>query len=216
MIYNNIIFDLDGTILNTMEDLAASLNYTLKKYSMPALSIAQVRLGVGRGISNLVSYGAGAETNPDKLSDMVNTFVDYYRTHSNVHTKPYPGVKDTLKSLKDHGAVLSVNTNKIDSISQELCSYHFPGIFNIVVGESKERPRKPAPDGVEYICSANGSSIKNTIFVGDSNVDMATARNAGIPAVWVSWGFARIDEVTPFDSSLCANTAYELLNILSR
>ena len=191
MKYNTYIFDLDGTLLDTLADLAASCNYALRTHGMPEHSIDDVRRFVGNGVRKLMERAIpDGAANPDFEATFA-TFREYYMLHSLDTTKPYPGVPEVLAELKAHGCRLAVVSNKMMAATVELCHHFFPDTIEVAIGENEAAGirKKPAPDTVFAALKELGVEKEYAVYVGDSDVDIATARNAGIPCISVLWGF---------------------------
>lgn len=191
MKYNTYIFDLDGTLLDTLADLAASCNYALRTHGMPEHSIDDVRRFVGNGVRKLMERAVpDGAANPD-FEAAFATFREYYMLHSLDTTKPYPGVPEVLAELKAHGCRLAVVSNKMMAATVELCHHFFPDTIEVAIGENEAAGirKKPAPDTVFAALKELGVEKECAVYVGDSDVDIATARNAGIPCISVLWGF---------------------------
>ena len=193
--YDIYIFDLDGTLLDTLQDLSTSVNYTLRQYGLPEHSIDDIRSFVGNGVRLLmeraVPDGAG---HPD-FERIFATFRAYYMAHSLDTTKPYEGIPEMLHALKSQGCKLAVVSNKMMAATQELIAHFFPEI-DVAIGEHEEMGihKKPAPDTVYEAMRQLGVPVPfpsnlSAVYVGDSDVDILTARNAGIPCISVLWGF---------------------------
>lgn len=210
MKYKAVIFDLDGTVLNTIGDLAAAVNYALAQYKLPTHSVEDVRRMVGNGVANLIRRATPAEINDEKCAEILSVFKARYREHINNLTVPYEGVCEMLKALKDAGVYIGINSNKFDAALQNLCRIHFSGLYDYAVGESETTPKKPDPTAARRIMTAAGVSSAETLYVGDSSVDLDTARNAGIDAAWVSWGFRRESEMEGRVIPLAFHSAAEL------
>ena len=179
-----IFFDLDGTLLNTLEDLKDSVNYALRQYGCPERSLEQIRTFVGNGARRLIALALpGEESDPD-TDAVLKTYQDHYATHSQVKTKPYEGVLEALEAIGRRYPVAIVS-NKPDAATKDLCARYFPGIY--ARGESSDCKRKPAPDMLLQAREALG--VEKLIYVGDSEVDVVTAKNAGVPCLSVLWGF---------------------------
>ena len=212
MQYINVIFDLDGTLLNTLDDLYASTNYALAQHGLPKRTKDEVREFVGNGIRNLIRLAVAPHTSSE-LIDMVHaTFDEHYSTHNLVKTAPYPGVIELVESLKSKGISCCVVSNKGDYAVQPLVQHFFPDLFDMVVGEREKDGirRKPWPDTVLACMEAVGSSSSNSVYVGDSEVDLKTASNAGIPCISVSWGFRSEDLLLSNGATAIAHTTEEL------
>ena len=206
MKYDLAIFDLDGTILNTLDDLANAVNYALEQHGYPVRSVEEVRIFVGNGVANLISRAVPAGTPEAECAAVLADFKARYREHVNDLTRPYPGIPELLKSLRDAGIKVGVNSNKFDAALQNLCRIHFDGLYDLAAGECETTPKKPDPTAAQRIMAELGVSPARTIYIGDSAVDLQTAKNAGTASAWVSWGFRRREEmqdceaVNTFDS----------------
>ena len=191
MTYDIYIFDLDGTLLDTLHDLAASVNYALRQYHMPEHSLDDVRRFVGNGVRRLMERAVpdGAE-NPG-FDAVFATFRQHYMQHSLDTTRPYDGIAELIRELKACGCRMAVVSNKMMAATQELVRHFFPEI-DVAIGEEEAAGirRKPAPDTVFAALRMLAVSPESTaVYVGDSDVDLATARNAGLPCISVLWGF---------------------------
>lgn len=186
---DTIIFDLDGTLLDTLEDLTDAVNYALKTYHMPTRTIDEVRCFVGNGVRNLMLRAVPqGEENP-VFEEAFSTFKEYYGEHCNDKTKPYDGIMELLKTLKKQGYAIGIVSNKIDSAVKELNRKYFADFIDVAIGEREGVQRKPAPDTVLTALKELGKDKAGAIYVGDSEVDVATAKNVGIPCISVLWGF---------------------------
>ena len=191
MNYQTFIFDLDGTLLDTLGDLAASVNYALRTHGMPEHSIDDVRRFVGNGVRKLMQRAIpDGESNPDFEATFV-TFRQHYLAHSLDTTRPYDGIPETLTALKARGCRLAVVSNKMMAATQELCRHFFPDTIEVAIGEHEAEGirRKPAPDTVFAALRQLGVGKEGAVYVGDSDVDIQTAANAGLPCISVLWGF---------------------------
>ena len=195
MKYKVVIFDLDGTVLDTIGDLAAAVNYALERFSLPTHSVEDVRRMVGNGVANLIRRAVPKDVSDEKCAEILAAFKARYREHINDLTKPYAGICEMLKALKEAGIYVGINSNKFDAALQSLCRIHFDGLYDYAVGESEVTPKKPDPTAAQRIMAAAGASAAETIYIGDSSVDLDTAKNAGVDSAWVSWGFRRPDEM---------------------
>lgn len=189
MKYKLVIFDMDGTILNTIDDLADSCNVILEKYGFPLHTVEEIKYMVGNGIPKLIERALPENVDKETYDKVLKDYIDYYDKHCQIKTAPYPGMIETLKKLKKMGVKLAVNTNKIQSAAQILCDTYFPGLFDFLEGGAFNIPPKPAPDGVLRILQREGLSPKDAIYIGDSDVDIQTGKNAGIDVAGVDWGF---------------------------
>ncbi len=189
MRYKLAVFDMDGTILNTLEDLADSTNYALKANGLPERTIDEVRRFVGNGIRLLIERAVPTDTDK-KLTDKVfDTFKEYYKTNCAVKTRPYDGIKDVLLELRKAGCLTAVVSNKADFAVQDLCKDYFDNLFDFAIGEREGIKKKPAPDSVFEVLSKLNVEKDNAVYIGDSDVDFATSVNAGMDVIMVGWGF---------------------------
>jgi phosphoglycolate phosphatase len=212
--YNTYIFDLDGTLLDTLTDLAASCNYALRTHGMPEHSIDDVRRFVGNGVRKLMERAIpDGEANPDFEATFA-TFREYYMQHSLDTTKPYPGIEDALTELKARGCRLAVVSNKMMAATVELCSHFFPDTIEVAIGENEAEGirKKPAPDTVFAALKRLGVSGDNAVYVGDSDVDLATARNSNLPCISVLWGFRDRDFLLDHGATTLITSPKELLD----
>lgn len=189
--YSTYIFDLDGTLLDTLTDLAASCNYALRTHGMPEHSIDDVRRFVGNGVRKLMERAIPDGDSNSDFEATFATFREHYMVHSLDTTKPYPGIMDALAELKARGCRLAVVSNKMMAATVELCKHFFPETIEVAIGENEAEgiKKKPAPDTVFAALKQLGVSGDNAVYVGDSDVDLATARNSGLPCISVLWGF---------------------------
>lgn len=184
-----IIWDLDGTLMDTLEDLALSVNHALREFGMPEHTIDEIRQFVGNGVRRLMMLSVPeGEENP-QFEAVFASFKSYYMQHCKDHTGLYSGIADALKNLKHCGYRMAVVSNKIQSGVDELYNEYFKDTIEVAIGERPEMSRKPAPDMVYAAIEALGVSREECVYIGDSDVDLATARNAGLPCISVLWGF---------------------------
>ena len=212
--YSTYIFDLDGTLLDTLTDLAASCNYALRTHGMPEHSIDDVRRFVGNGVRKLMERAIpDGEANPDFEATFA-TFREYYMHHSLDTTKPYPGIMDTLVELKARGCRLAVVSNKMMAATVELCKHFFPDTIEVAIGENEAEgiKKKPAPDTVLAALKQLGVSGEDAVYVGDSDVDLATARNSCLPCISVLWGFRDRDFLLDHGATTFITSPKELLD----
>ena len=193
MKYSLAIFDMDGTILNTLDDMTDSLNEILTKYNLPLHTVEEVRFMVGNGIPKLIERALPEGRNTADFDKILADFIAYYEKHCAIKTAPYAGVVDCIKKLREAGLKIAVNTNKVEPAAIALCDDYFPGLFDIISGSRPGMPPKPAPDGIYEILSRAGMDGKSegqrAVFIGDSDVDMQTGMNAGLDVIGVDWGF---------------------------
>lgn len=192
MRYKLAIFDLDGTILNTIDDLADSMNYVLAESGYPVHTTEEIKYMVGNGIPKLVERALPDNVQKGQSQKVLESFVSYYDSHCSIKTAPYPEMLQTLQKLKSQGIKLAVNSNKLHEASVFLCQKYFPGIFDIVCGNQPGIGTKPSPDGVYKIMKQldfSQEDLSKIVFIGDSDVDCKTAENAQISFIGCDWGF---------------------------
>jgi phosphoglycolate phosphatase len=189
MKYKAIIFDLDGTLLDTLTDLAEGTNYALRVNGFPERTIDEIRRFVGNGARKLIERAVPEGQVEAALEKVRQSFDIYYKEHCKDHTGPYPGIMEMLKELAQKGFALGVVSNKPDFAVQELIPEYFPGLFDSVSGEREGVAKKPAPDLIWEAMKKLQVNSSETIYVGDSEVDLEAAANAGIHCISVAWGF---------------------------
>lgn len=205
-----IIFDLDGTLLDTLEDLCDAANYALRSERLPERSLDEVRRFVGNGIRPLIERAVPQGTDTAVTDRVFEVFKTYYADHCMIKTAPYAGVKDVLRLLKAQGYLLGVVSNKADAPAKVIVAHYFPSVFDSVVGEREGVRKKPAPDAVFETARALGCTVDELVYVGDSDVDAMTAQNAGARCILVSWGFRERALLESFSPSAVVDTAEEL------
>ena len=209
-----VIFDLDGTLLDTLDDLCNSVNYSLRTNNFPERSVAEVRTFVGNGIRLLIERSVPEGTSKELIDKTFECFKTYYAVHCNDKTKTYPGVMDMLKELKKNGYKIAVLSNKAQYAVTKLCNIYFNNLLDDAVGARENVAKKPSPDAL-YICAENNNiNLNNVIYVGDSDVDVATANNAGVRGIAVTWGFRSRELLIKCGAENLADNTDELLQIL--
>lgn len=214
MAYQTILFDLDGTLLDTLEDLADAVNHILERHRCPQRTVDEVRLFVGNGLGMLMRRSLPAQysqTVSDLLAEELRT---YYTAHSRIKTAPYAGVRELLETLHAAGAKVAVVSNKADEAVGELCSFYFPGLVDAAVGETAGRRPKPAPDAVELALERLHVDKTDAVYVGDSQVDLDTAKAAGLPCIAVTWGFRSREDLVKAGAETLADSVEELSRLL--
>lgn len=214
MKYKAVIFDMDGTILNTLEDLKNATNYSLRQFGMPERSLEEVRMFVGNGIRKLVERAVPAGTSEEKIAQVLDVFLEYYEIHNADNTSPYPGILELVEKLKKSGIKTAVSTNKADVPAQELGREYFNGIFDLIVGQQDGLKVKPAPDSVNKILSILDIQKKDAIYIGDSDVDVQTAKNSGLDFIGVSWGFRGREFLEKNGAKNIVDNANEILDLV--
>lgn len=187
--YKTYIFDLDGTLLSTLADLAASTNYALRTHHMPERSLDEVRRFVGNGVKKLMERAIPDGLNNPLFEDTFTTFRQHYMQHNLDTTQPYPGIMQLLEQLKAEGKNIAVVSNKFYVATRELCRHFFGDLVPVAIGEREDIRKKPAPDTVIEALRELGVDKEGAVYIGDSDVDIMTAKNSGMPCVSVLWGF---------------------------
>lgn len=212
MKYSAIVFDLDGTLLDTLEDLTNSLNAVLSQNGFEPRTTQEVKGFLGKGVGVLIGCALPEGKENPSFGTVLEDFKTNYATNSANKTKPYPQVLDLLKTLKEQGVKIGVVSNKYESAVKKLCPHYFGDLLDIVVGETPVIRRKPAPDSLLHVMEVLGTKKEETLFVGDSEVDAQTAQNAGVDFVGVTWGFRTPDDMRPFGAKVFINNPMELLD----
>ena len=220
------IFDLDGTLLDTLGDLAASVNYALRTHGMPEHSVDDVRRFVGNGVRKLMERAVPQGADNPAFNEAYNTFREHYMQHSLDTTRPYEGIPETLTALRKRGCRIAVVSNKMMAATQELCHHFFPDTVEVAIGEDEVHGirKKPSPDTVFAALTALDASPSESgggrgglnnglpaVYVGDSDVDIQTAANAGLPCISVLWGFRDRDFLIQNGAKTFISTPQELL-----
>ena len=187
--FETYVFDLDGTLLETLKDLAASTNYALRTHNMPEHSIEDVRMFVGNGVKKLMERAIPNGIENPQFEDVYATFRQHYLEHNLDTTKPYEGIPELLAELKARGKKLAIVSNKFYAATQELARYFFPDTIEVAIGERENIKKKPAPDTVIEALRQLGASRETAVYIGDSDVDIMTAKNCNMPCDSVLWGF---------------------------
>lgn len=214
--YKYAIFDLDGTLVNSLYDLADSVNKALEKYSLPTHSYDSYKYFVGNGRAKLIERAMGQASENKELYDAVTKFYDDdYMVHCLDKTLPYDGVVEMLEKLQDNGVVLNVLSNKPDEFVKDMMAKLFLTVrFNYAWGKRPDYPTKPNPASVNAILHASSADKGECIYIGDSNVDVITAKNAGIDFCGVLWGFRTREELVNEGAKITASTADELYQVI--
>lgn len=208
------IFDLDGTILDTLEDLANSTNAVLIANSLPPRSRDEIRMFVGNGIRLLIERAVPSGTDDYLIEKVFSDFKEHYKAHCSEKTAPYPGIIELMKKLRSADCRIAVVSNKADFAVRELCKQYFPELLDFAVGERENVRRKPAPDSVIESMKALSIEAADSIYIGDSDVDIETAKNAGIPCISVEWGFRDREFLIAHGAALLATEPYQLEKLI--
>ena len=206
-----ILFDLDGTLLDTLDDLTASVNHMLKSFGYPERSREFVRQAVGNGVRNLIVRSLPNGESAARVEECLAAFRAHYSKNLDVKTKPYPGVMDMLRALKDEGIACGVVSNKYDGAVAALCQRHFGDLIQVAIGERPGLGRKPSPDSAFEAMRVLGAERETTVYSGDSDVDVKTASNAGLKCVAVSWGFRPRESLVDAGADAVVDEAAALL-----
>ena len=215
MKYSVVIFDLDGTLLDTLDDLADSVNHVLSVFGWPLRTRDEVMAFVGNGLRNLMKKAVpDGEANPhfEEAAALQRT---YYSSHSNIKTAPYEGIMELVERLREDGVIMAIVSNKRDNAVKDLRDAYFKGYIDIAVGESEGVRRKPYPDTVLKVIELTGKNKEECLYVGDSEVDILTAANAGIDCIEVSWGFRSKEQLIESGASIIVDDAEELYDQIS-
>ena len=212
MNFKAIIFDLDGTLLNTLGDLNASTNYALEKYGYDSVTIEETRIFIGNGIKKLIERSLKKEV--ENFDDVFNTFKSHYKENCCNKTIPYDGVYDLLDYCKNNNIKIGVLSNKAQKPLEEVCNYYFKGYFDIIVGDRENLNKKPAIDGLVLVAKHYGINIEDILYIGDSEVDVKTVNNANCLGLFVSYGFRGRDVLDSCGATKIVDTPYEIINIL--
>ena len=210
MNYKLAVFDMDGTILDTLEDLTDSVNYVMRKHHYPTHSIEAVRGFVGNGIRLLIERAVPQGTPVEQLDVAYHDFMEYYKEHCTDKTRPYNGMVELLKTLRAAGCRTAVVSNKADAAVQDLCVQYFDGLFDFAIGERPGMAKKPAPDSVYEVLKQLGIAGTEAVYIGDSDVDYDTAKNSGLDCISVTWGFRDEEFLRSYGAKTIASTMEEV------
>lgn len=211
---HTVIFDLDGTLLNTLEDLAGSVNFALKENGYPERTLFEVRQFLGNGIRYLMRCAVPEDISGEDYEKTFECFRCHYLVHCLDKTKPYEGIIDLLKELKTHHFQLAIVSNKLQPAVEELNERFFSNVVDVAIGESKEVRRKPAPDTVLMALQQLNSVAEDAVYVGDSEVDILTAQQTGLPCISVLWGFRNRDFLLAHGAEVLVEEPSEILKKL--
>lgn len=212
-----VIFDLDGTLLNTLDDLADSTNYALSKFGYPTRTIEEVRQFVGNGVAKLIERAIPDGKNNSNFEKCLSIFKENYAQNMYNKTAPYNGIIEMLSNLKSKGIKIAVVSNKFDLAVKELCKKYFEGFIDFAAGENEAQgiKKKPAPDTVLSVLRKFSFSPEDAIYVGDSDVDIMTAKNSKMPCISVTWGFRDEKFLLKSGATILINAPSEIYNHLT-
>lgn len=208
--YKAVIFDLDGTLLDTLEDLADSTNYALSKNGLPERSITEIRSFVGNGVANLIKKALPAVIEKETAERVFADFKEHYSKHCEDKTRAYAGVEEMLDTLNVAGIKTAVVSNKLESAVKKLCDKYFGSRILAAAGDKEGRKRKPEPDAVYAALEELGAKPGEAVYVGDSDVDIHTAKNSGMECIAVSWGFRSREVLINAGAKVIADSPKEL------
>lgn len=214
MKYSTVLFDFDGTLLNTVQDLANAVNYAVSKHGHPTHSLPAITRMIGNGVNMLVARALPQGFDTPDYEEIMNDFRAHYAAHSSDNTAPYEGVEELLGQLKARGVKMAIATNKYQLAAEELRKQFFTGHIDIIVGDFEGRARKPAADIALIALAQLGVERESAVYVGDTEVDMQTAAAAGLPCICVSWGYRSREELIALGAEAIADTPAELLAML--
>lgn len=214
-VYKTFVFDLDGTLLNTLNDLAQATNYALRVHGMAERTVDEVRRFVGNGVRRLIEQAVAPGTDSCETGRVLATFQSYYLQHSLDATLPYQGIPEMLAILRERGCRLAVVSNKFDAATKALCRHFFPDTIEVAIGEHEAQGirKKPAPDTVIEALRQLGVSSAGAVYVGDSDVDILTARNSNLPCISVLWGFRDREFLQSHGATTLVETPMELCKL---
>ncbi|MFU8793566.1 MAG: HAD family hydrolase [Acholeplasmataceae bacterium] len=211
-----ILFDMDGTVLNTIDDIHASVNHALKRHHYPIKTVDEIKRGVGNGAYHLIENVVPEDLSQKEIQSVFDIYQTYYDTHNQVYTKPYPGIINCLRVLKTKGYKLGVVSNKYDYLVKALNEEMFDSLFDVAIGEIKGIPIKPAPDMLYQALKVLNISINEAIFIGDSDTDLQTAKNAKMKAIAVTWGYRDKKTLKTYEPEALVDTVDELDKTIER
>lgn len=213
-----VIFDMDGTLLDTLEDLAASTNFALRQFNYPERTIDEVRSFVGNGVALLIERAIPNGRNNENFDKCLEIFKQNYSKNMNNKTKPYDGIEDVLRNLRAQGYKIAVVSNKFDAAVKDLCEKYFTGLIDIAAGENEKLGirKKPAPDTVNHVLKELNISNDEAVYVGDSDVDIQTAKNAKMHCISVLWGFRTRSFLKENHAEIFVQAPQELISAIKR
>lgn len=215
MPYQTAIFDLDGTLLDTLEDLYLATNRALARHALPLRGRDEVRDFVGNGVEQLIRRAVPAGTDEVTTLAVLGDFKTTYAAICEDHTRPYEGIKEMLEALRDRGVRVAVVSNKFDAATKRLCEKYFGELVEVAIGERAGVEKKPAPDTVYEALRELGVTAEGAVYIGDSDVDIETARNCGMPCISVTWGLRNEGFLIARGATVLVHNPFELSQYLS-
>lgn len=212
---NTIIWDMDGTILNTLDDLKDSVNYTMQKFGFAVFNHQEIKAMLGNGLKLLIEQALPGGRNNPKFDDCLRVFKEYYNLHMNDKTRPYPQIAEVMEMLQKKGYKQAIVSNKIDAAVKKLADDYYPFV-NLALGERERMRRKPDPDMVELALNELGASKNEAVYIGDSEVDLATAKNSGLDCISVLWGFRDKEDLLACGAKYLVEKPMQILDVLQQ
>ena len=216
MKYDAILYDMDGTVLDTLGDLCDSVNYSLAQFSFPAITMREAAQYLGKGARRLITLACPEGTDEETVEKVLAFYLPWYNEHCRIKTAPYDGILEMMHKFRALGVKQAVISNKPDPAVQSLAEDFFSGLLELAVGESKDVRRKPAPDGVLNAAKKMNMPLDRCVYIGDTEVDIETAKNAGMDCISVTWGFRSAQQLIDSGASVMVNNAEELFDWLTR
>ena len=211
MSYTTYIFDLDGTLLDTLQDLTNAVNYAMRQMNCPERTLDEVRRFIGDGMRKLIERSAPKNTDAEQIEKTLEFFKAYYSGHLADFTKPYDGIENVIDTLKSQGKKLAVVSNKADEAAKAVVKEYFGDSFDIVVGQNDGIPAKPSPESVNCVIKTLNADRSECIYIGDSDVDVLTAHNAGLKCIGVTWGNRGRQELVDSGAEYIAEHPFEII-----
>ncbi len=214
MKYKTLIFDLDGTLLNTLDDLASSVNYAMRESGFCERTLDEVRRFIGNGVEVLIRRAVPRGTTEEEYKEALAIFKEHYKKNSRNKTAPYNGITELLAKLKQNGYNLAIVSNKVDFAVKDLRDEFFNGLIDVAIGDSDATRTKPEPDMVYKAIEELGADRSECVYIGDTDVDIETAKNSGMDSISVSWGFRSRTELESYGAKMIADTAEDILSFI--
>lgn len=211
MKYKTVVFDLDGTLVNSIDDLTENINITMRQLGYPERTVDEVKLFVGNGIGPLIQRALPENASEEEIKKCFEVFKEHYLNNMHNQTKTFDGIMELLTELKKQGVKTSVVSNKLDEATKNMCNHFFGTLIDVAIGDNDEREKKPAADNVLEALRQLGSNQTEAIYVGDTKVDVATARNSQLPVVGVTWGYRGRAELEAAKADFIIDQPMELL-----
>ena len=216
MKYDAVLYDMDGTVLNTLGDLTDSVNYALSRLSLPTVRAQQVASFLGNGARRLIDRACPEGTDPETIDKAFEIYTPWYNDHCSIKTAPYEGILELMEKLRAMGIKQAVVSNKPDIAVRPLAERYFPGLLELAVGDRVGFRRKPAPDTVLAAAEKMNIPVEKCVYVGDSEVDIETAENAGMDGIAVTWGFRSPEQLAQAGAKVMVNTVEELFAAITQ